>query len=84
MSLRDDYPYDEAITDLEKIFDKTISDPCFRQEMQITLDKCRQAQSIPIRSIFERFIVYRKKTGDLTDLPQKDKELIDDLFHFWG
>lgn len=84
MTLRKDYPFSLAIDDLEKIFEKTISDTTFRSEMKELLDVCRKRQNIPIRSIYEKFVTYRKATGDYKDLPAEDKEKIDDIFHFWG
>ncbi|MGF1725255.1 hypothetical protein [Photobacterium nomapromontoriensis] len=84
MGMRNDYPYQEAISDLEKIFDKSISDKKVRREMQDLLDKCREKKSVPMRYIYEKFIKYRRDTSDFTDASDEDKKTIDDLFHFWG
>ncbi|GLQ74338.1 hypothetical protein [Vibrio penaeicida] len=84
MKLRQSYPIQEAIRDLETIFDKTVTDADFRKELQIILDLSKKSGRLPFRSIFEKFIAQRKKNQFYSDLPDEDKEIIEDLFHFWG
>lgn len=84
MHLRNDYPYNEALDDLVAFFKLRIKNDFRKKELLGYLEKCRREKTVTFRYIYEKFIVYTNESKDYKKLTVKDKEMIDDLFHFWG
>lgn len=84
MSNRSDYPYLEAIEDLENFVQKYISDAQEKKEIMEYLEICRINKTVTFRHIHELIMNYRKKFADYRIFSQSDREMIQDLMHFWG
>jgi hypothetical protein len=84
MYLRNDYPYNEALDDLVTFFKLRIKNDFRKKELLGYLETCRREKTVTFRYIYEKFIEYTNENKDYEELTDKDKEMIDDLFHFWG
>jgi hypothetical protein len=81
---RNDYPVDEAISDLEFFFKKNIKDFSTLNELLEHLQTCKDANRIGFRYIHERLMKYRKDSADYFLFSDSEKKMIDDLFYFFG
>lgn len=84
MGLRNDYPYDEALDDIEDFFNRRVKDESSKSQLIELLGKCRPAKRVPFRHIHNEYIKYTNEKKDYAPLSEDDKKMIDDLFHFWG
>jgi len=84
LTVRDSYPYDEAVNDLEIFFKKNIKDAGALDDLLNYLDKCRQSQSVSFRYIHERLMRYRKDFSDYFEYTEDEDRMIDALFYFWS
>ncbi|MCX2831880.1 hypothetical protein [Microbulbifer thermotolerans] len=84
MATRPDYPYQEAILDLENFFKSHIKDDQTLHELLNHLDECKLNNQVDFRYIHERFMKYRKDFSDYSTFSKKEKDMIEDLFYFWG
>lgn len=84
MVTRSDYPYQEAISDLEIFFKSHIKDDKTLQELLNHLNECKRSNQVDFRCIYERFMKYRKDFSDYSTFSKKEKDMIEDLFYFWG
>ncbi|MAZ87638.1 MAG: hypothetical protein CL693_08330 [Cellvibrionaceae bacterium] len=84
MALRTDYPYDEALSDIENLFRRTVKDEASRKDLLNYIEKCKKQKTVTFRHIHEKYVKYTNDYKDYPTLSSKDKEMIDDLFHFWG
>lgn len=84
IQLRNSYPYNEALDDLVEFFNRRIKNDFRKKELLGYLEKCRKEKTVTFRYIYEKFIEYTNENKDYEELTDKDREMIDDLFHFWG
>ena len=84
MNLRKDYPYDEALDDLEKFINRHVHHENVRREFFEILNESRYRRTVPMRGIHEKFIKYTKKYELYSPYTDDEKEMIDDLIHFWS
>lgn len=84
MSRRSDYPCNEAIQDLEVFFRQHIMEPNELQKFLEYLVECKVASRIGFRFLHEKLMIYRKTYSDYFPFSDDEREMIDDLFHFWG
>lgn len=83
MQLRQDYPYDEALDDLETFIDKCVIHQHVKDEFREIFDSARQQKTVPMRGIHKKFINYVEEHKLYDPYTEEDKETIDDLIHFW-
>lgn len=84
MSSRTDYPYDEALDDLEALVGKYVSDSTTNKELMDYLKLCRSNKTVTFRYIHEQIMNYRKEFSDYRKFDESESEMISDLMHFWG
>ncbi len=84
MALRTDYPYAEALNDMRDFFNTHVKDDASKKELLDYLEKCRKEKTVTFRHIYEKYIKYTNDNKDYTPLSDTDKNMIEDLFHFWG
>lgn len=84
MSSRADYPCKKALEDLEVFFKAHIRDKSTLDDLLDHLDACKVANRIGFKYIHERLMKYRKDFSDYFPFSDDEKEMIDDLFYFWG
>jgi hypothetical protein len=82
--MRKDYPFNEALDDLTVFFESHIKDEKFKKNLMEYIELCRKEKTVTMRSIHEEFFNYRKDSSDYSSFSEKEKEMLDDLFHFWG
>ncbi len=82
--LRKDYPYNVALDDLETFIIKHVNNCKERKNFLDYFKLCRQEESLSFRYIHQEYMSYRKKTSHYSSHTQEEKEMIEDLFHFWG
>lgn len=84
MSNRKDYPCDEAIDGLECFFKKNIKNQVSLDDLLAYLELCRKNKRLGFRYVHEELMKYRKEFSDYFEYTPKEREMIDDLFYFWG
>ncbi len=84
MNIRKDYPYNDALDDLERFFKTHIKDPKTLTNFLECLSKCRINQTVSFRYIHEELMAYRKSFSDYFDYSETEDQMIDDLFYFWS
>mgnify|MGYP000492079612 CR=1 FL=1 len=84
MTLRTDYPFDEALYDINDFINRRINNKNTKRELMDYLGKCRKGKIVSFRYIYEQYIKYTNDYTDFSPLSDDDKDMIDDLFHFWG
>lgn len=84
MDQRADYLCDQALDDLSMFFKKHIKDPVELKRFLGYLDECRKEGRIGFRFIHTELMNYRKIQGDYFLFSDEEKEMIENLFYFWG
>ncbi|AWF82448.1 hypothetical protein BTJ40_17375 [Microbulbifer sp. A4B17] len=84
MSNRKDYPYNEAIDDLEIFFKKNIKNQESCRKFLDYLGVCRKNKRLGFRYVHEELMKYRKEYSDYFMYTPEEREMIDDLLYFWG
>ena len=84
MAMRTDYPYDEALDDITKFIVRCVKNAKSQNDLLDYLSKCRREKTVTFRYIHEQYIKYTNDNKDFSPLSDDDKDMIDDLFHFWG
>lgn len=84
MVLRSDYPFDNALDDLKKFFNRRVKNDVAKKELLDYLEECRKEKTVTFRYIHEQYVKYTNDNKDYEALLDSDKKMIDDLFHFWG
>ncbi|WP_096086540.1 hypothetical protein [Agaribacterium haliotis] len=84
MERRSGYPCDEALDDLEVFFKNNISDTQALADLLDHLIECRKAGRLGFRYIHEELMKYRKNHSDCFPFSEAEKQMINDLMHFWG
>lgn len=82
--MRSDYPYNEALDALIVFFCKRVKNDAAKKKLLDYLEECRKEKTVTFRYIHEQYMAYRKENADYEELTENEKELFDDLFHFWG
>ncbi|RRW45524.1 hypothetical protein EGJ52_07125 [Pseudomonas luteola] len=80
--MRSDYLYDEALDDIISFFTSHAEEINPDKILDI-LEKSRCLKTVPIRAIHQQFMEIRKSNSCYFSLTTKEKEMWDDLFHFW-
>ncbi len=83
MTLREDYPYDEALIDLKKILDKCVVHDSEKLEFYQILLGAWQSKSVPMRGIDHKFAQYKKKYELYGVLDESERETMKELIQFW-
>jgi len=84
MSLRIDYPYDEAVNDLRVFFDNRIIHSDVKAELNRELDASLKRKTVPMRYLFDQFIRYTNEHKLFDPYTNEEEKLINELLHFWG
>lgn len=84
MSLRKDYPYNEALDDLEEFINKHVVHEEHRNVLLEIINESRHRKTVPMRGIHEKFIEYVREYKINSALLSDEAEMIDELMHFWG
>ena len=84
MSLGFDYPCGEAINDLQVFLKRHIRDVNELNRFLDYLTECKNAGRIGFRFVHEELMKYREKYSDYFLFDSKERQMIDELFHFWG
>ena len=82
--MRNDYPYQQAITDLRAFLSKKIADAKTLSELNDELDAALKRKTVPMRYINQKLFEYRKKHNDYSSFTDCERDMLDDLMHFWG
>jgi hypothetical protein len=83
MQLRQDYPYSEALNDFENFIDKQVVHQYMKDEFKEIIDSSRQKKTVPMRGLQDKLMKYRKKYSLYTPFTPEEREMMDDLIHFW-
>ena len=84
MKLRKNYPYDLAIDDFSAFLDRVVRDTEALKEFKNILDDAGERKTFPMRGLHEKLMSYRKNNSDYTTFIDQEREMIEDLMHFWG
>lgn len=84
MSIRSDYPCNEAINDLEVFFRKHIANAKELQRFLDYLVQFKAAGRVSFRFLHEELMAYRKTNSDYFPFSDEERKMIDELSHFWG
>ncbi len=84
VTMRTDYPYDLAISDLREFLARRVTHSNVLSEFQEELDSSLKRKTVPMRFIFEKFIKYTNEHKQFVPYTKDEEDMIDDLFHFWG
>jgi len=84
MKLRQNYPYNEALDDFERFIEKYISHQDVKDEFNETISYARKKKTVPMKGLHDRLMKYRKQHQAYTSFTAEEREMMDDLMHFWG
>lgn len=84
MKLRKDYPYDLAIDDFSKFISRVVKDKVVLKEFSEILEDARSRKTFPMRGLHQKLMSYRRAKADYTTFTEEEREMIEDLMHFWG
>jgi len=82
--MTDELSYNQALNFLEVFFDRVIKDQNIKNEFKSIIKGAREEKTVPIRGLHEKLMRYRKEYNEYILFTEKEKEMIDDLMHFWG
>lgn len=80
----DELPYDQALNDLEIFLDRIVIDQNINNEFKSIITDARQRKTVPIRGIHEKLMQYRKEYNEFIPFTDDEKEMLDNMMHFWG
>lgn len=80
----DEFPYEQALNDLEIFLNRVVMDQNIKNEFKLIIADARQRKTVPIRGIHEKLMQYRKEYKEYILFTDDEKEMIDNLLHFWG
>lgn len=83
MQLRQDYPYNEALDDLDSFIEKHIVHQDVKGEFKGIIEYARQQKTVPMRGLQDKLMKYRKIYSLYTPFTPEEREMMDDLIHFW-
>lgn len=83
MNLRQEYPFNEALDDLECFIDKYVTHQDIKDEFNEIFNEARAKQSVPMRGIHKKFLDYVEEHKLYEPYTESEQEMIDDLIHFW-
>ena len=84
MSHRDDYPYDEALNDIKSFIYQRVKCNAEKSKLFKYLDVCREKKIVTFRYIYQEISNIPTENRNLTPLSNDEKDMISDLFYFWG
>lgn len=84
MKLRRDYPYNQAIDDFAVFLSRVVKDKSVLEEFTCILVDARKRHTFPIRGLHNKLMSYRRDSSDYTPFTEEEREMIEDLMHFWG
>ena len=83
MSLRNEYPYDEALNDFENFIEKQVIHQHIKNEFNEIINSARQDKTVPMRGLQVKLMKYRKEYCLYTKFTSQEREMMDNLIHFW-
>lgn len=84
MGLKEDYPFDEAIDDLERFINRIVVHEEVKKEFEDLFLRCRKEKIIPMRWVNVRLSEYRKEYKAYESFTDKEKKMLEAMMHFWG
>lgn len=84
MGLRKDYPYMEANNDFWELAKRVVKDEEVLEEFRVIFGEAKANKTFPMRGLHKKLMDYRKKSGNYINFTQDERDMIEDLLHFWG
>ena len=84
MELKKEYPYNEAIYDFLVFLKRVVDEQKCLDEFTEILEDANKRQTFPMRGLHEKLMSYRKEHSDYKIFTMQEKEMIENLMHFWG